>query len=164
MYGDSTHRLRPPQSRCAKFAIVDVALDADLAVTSGTIEIDENHQVVNVEIVLDPSSYSSRNAKRNEHVISQDFLDVEAHPSIVFQTNTVSASGEGYKASGTATVKGKTSPIDVTVTDVSFSDTTGSFTAAAVIDRKAVGIDTMPTFVIGQNLNVTINAKVERIS
>jgi len=39
-----------------------------------------------------------------------------------------------------------------------------TFTATAVIDRKAIGVDKMPTFVIGQNLELTLNAKLEQIS
>ena len=144
-----------------KLAMFDVA--ATLAVRSGTIEIDENHQVTSVDIVADAGSYTSKNAKRNEHVIGKDFLDAESHPDIRFQADTVTSRGDGYQGKGTATVKGKSSPIDVAVSDVSFTDAKGAFTATAVVDRKAIGIDKMPTLVIGQNLELTVNAKVERI-
>lgn len=145
-----------------KLAIFDVA--ATLAVRSGTIEIDENHQVTSVDIVADAGSYTSRSAKRNEHVVSKDFLDAESHPDIRFQADTVTSRGDGYQGKGTATVKGKSSPVDVAVSDVSFTDATGAFTVTAVIDRKAIGIDKMPTLVIGQTVELTVNAKVERIS
>ncbi|MBG7605418.1 MAG: YceI family protein [Actinobacteria bacterium] len=145
-----------------KLAIFDVA--ATLAVRSGTIEIDENHQVTSVDIVADAGSYTSRSAKRNEHVVSKDFLDAESHPDIRFQADTVISRGDGYQGKGTATVKGKSSPVDVAVSDVSFTDATGAFTVTAVIDRKAIGIDKMPTLVIGQTVELTVNAKVERIS
>ncbi len=145
-----------------KMAMLDVA--ATLAVRSGIIEIDEHRQVASVRIVADAASYTSKNAKRNEHVVGKDFLDAESHPDISFQADTVTPRGDGYQGTGTATVKGKSSPMDVAVNDVSFNDAEGSFTVSAVVDRKAIGVDKMPTFVIGQNLELTVNARVERIS
>ncbi len=137
-------------------------IPADLTVSSGTIEIDSNHQVVNVEIVADAASYASKNAKRNEHVLSDDFLDASTHPTISFRAGAVVLGGSGYSANGTVTIKGQTSPVDVTITNVQFTDSDGSFTASAIIDRKAIGVDKMPTFVVGRNLELTVSAKAIR--
>ena len=57
------------------------AVPATLDVSSGSIEIDDDHQVTNVDIVVDASSYASKNAKRNEHVLGPDFLDTKNHPT-----------------------------------------------------------------------------------
>ncbi len=70
--------------------------------------------------------------------------------------------GSGYSANGTVTIKGQTSPVDVTITNVQFTDSDGSFTASAIIDRKAIGVDKMPTFVVGRNLELTVSAKAIR--
>ena len=137
-------------------------IPAKLTVTSGSIEIDDNHNVVNVDVVADASSYTSKNAKRNEHVLGEDFLDASTHPTISFRTGAVASGDAGYRANGTVTIKGQTSPIDVTVTDVQFTDSDGSFTAAATIDRNAVGVDKLPTFVVGRNLELTVSAKATR--
>lgn len=138
------------------------AVPADLTVTTGTIEINDSHGVVSVNIVADAASYKSKNAKRNEHVIGKDFLDASAHPTISFQADSVVASGDGFRANGTVTIKGQTSPVDVTVTDVQFTGTDGSFTASATVDRKVIGVAKMPTFVIGANLELTVSAKATR--
>ena len=41
---------------------------ASLQVAGGTIEIDADHQVASVEVAADASSYTSANAKRNDHI------------------------------------------------------------------------------------------------
>lgn len=137
-------------------------IPAHLTVTSGTIGIDEHHQVTQVDIVVDATSYTSKNTKRDEHVHSGDFLDVNTHPTISFGTDAVASSGAGYEANGTLTVKGQTSPIDVTIADVQFTDDSGSFTASATIDRTAIGVDKFPSFVVGRDLELTVSAKTSK--
>jgi polyisoprenoid-binding protein YceI len=137
---------------------------ATLTVTSGTIEIDDNNQVTNVEIIADASSYTSKNGKRNGHVLGSDFLDAENHPTIGFRTSQVASESPGYTSSGTVTVKGQPSPIEITITDVDVSDAVGSFTATASVDRKTIGIDKMPTLVIGRSLQLAISAKARKNS
>ena len=63
-------------------------IPATLAVASGTIEIDANHEVAGVDITVDASSYSSKNAKRNKSVLGSDFLDADNHATISFRTKT----------------------------------------------------------------------------
>lgn len=139
-----------------------ISVPATLTVTSGTIEIDDRHQVSNVEIVADASSYVSKNAKRDEHVHGADFLDVSQHPAISFHAATVADSTGGYRATGAITIKGQSSPIDVTITDVTVDGERGSFTATATVDRKAVGVDKMPTFIIGRDLELTVSASATK--
>jgi polyisoprenoid-binding protein YceI len=141
-----------------------LTVPATLVVTSGTVEIDDSHQVANVEIVADAASYASKNAKRNEHVLGADFLDAENHPTIGFRTSQVASESPGYTSSGTVTVKGQPSPIEITITDVDVSDAVGSFTATASVDRKTIGIDKMPTLVIGRSLQLAISAKARKNS
>lgn len=136
-----------------------INVPATLAVTSSSIEIDDDHQVANVDIVVDAASYASKNAKRNEHVLGPDFLDVENHPTIAFSTGRVAPGSAGYTSNGTVTVKGQSSPIDVTISDVEVSGTNGSFAATATVDRNALGVDKMPGLIVGRNLQLTVDAK-----
>lgn len=137
-------------------------IPATLTVTSGSIEVNESGQVANVDIVVDAASYASKNAKRNEHVIGGDFLDAGKHPTITFHAGAVTATGGGQQAKGTVTINGKTSPIDVAVDDVEFTDLTGAFTATATVDRKAIGVAKLPAFIIGRRLDLTVTATAER--
>lgn len=135
-----------------------LTVPATLDVVSGTIDIDDDHHVTNVNVNADATSYTSKNAKRNEHVLSGDFLDAEAHPTIAFRTEKVTPTGNGHASNGTVTVKGRTAPIDVTISNVETTGTTGSFVATATVDRNTLGVDKMPSFVIGRHLDITVNA------
>ncbi|MEL6982188.1 MAG: YceI family protein [Actinomycetota bacterium] len=135
---------------------------ATLALTSGTVEIDDQHQVTGVSVTADAGSYASPNDKRNEHVRSADFLAADDHPTIRFEAGTCRPSGSGYTADGSATVKGTTTPLAVTISDVTVTDGTASFTATATIDRTAVGVDKMPSFIIGRQLDLVVNASATR--
>ena len=137
-------------------------IPATLTVVSGRIDIGDDHQVTNVDIVADASSYTSKNPKRNEHITGADFLDADAHPTIVFQADNVTSSDSGLTSNGTVTIKGQTKPIDVTVSNVNVNGTTGSFIATASVDRNAIGIDKMPALVIGRHLDITVNATAEK--
>lgn len=133
-------------------------IPATLTVTSGIIEIDNDHQVVGVEVIADANSYSSANAKRNDHIVSGDFLDADSHPELAFTSGKVSLTATGYQADGTVTVKGQTSLISVEISDVETDAGRGSFTATATIDRNAVGVDKLPSLVIGRDLQLTVTA------
>lgn len=133
-------------------------IPASLNVVSGTIEIGADHQVTSVEIVADAASYASKNAKRNEHIVGSDFLDAETHPTIVFRSDRVTPGDAGLVSNGTVTVKGQATTIDVTVSNVDVADSAGSFVAAATIDRNAIGVDKLPSAVIGRQLDITVNA------
>lgn len=139
-----------------------ITVPATLAVTSGTIEVDGDHQVSNVEILADASSYVSKNAKRDEHVHGTDFLDVSQHPAISFHAATVADGTGGYRATGTITIKGQSSPIDVAIADVTVDGVHASFTATATVDRKAAGVDKMPTFIIGRDLELVVSASATK--
>lgn len=143
-----------------KLGLFDIP--AALTVSSGVIEINEQNEITNVEVNVDAASYKSKNTKRNEHVISGDFLDAETHPTITFRTGSVLASGGGHRATGTVTVKGRTTPLDVTVGSVDVGADAGSFTATATVDRNSIGVDKMPSFVIGSDLHVAVSASVVR--
>jgi polyisoprenoid-binding protein YceI len=71
-------------------------------------------------------------------------------------------SDDGYRSRGTVTIKGQTSPVDVVIADLQFTDTEGTFTASAAIDRNAIGVDKLPNFIIGRNLALSVSAQATR--
>lgn len=139
-----------------------VTVPATLAVTGGTIVVDDDNQVTAVEVHADASSYTSKNDKRNEHVAGSDFLDAEAHPTVSFATHTVSPAGNGFAAAGTVTVKGQPSPATVTIDHVEIADDTASFSATGALERHEIGLDKFPTFVIGKTITVGVSATATR--
>ncbi len=155
-----TWRLDPSQTTVTvtakKMGFIKVA--ATLAVSAGTIEIDADNRVTAVEVMADATSYTSGNAKRDEHVRSDDFLAGDDHPRIVFRADQVSPTAEGYRADGSVTVKGRTSPLAVTIDNVEYNARSASFTATATIDRTAIGVDKLPSLIIGRQLQLAVTA------
>lgn len=135
-----------------------LTVPATLTLTSGTVEIDSTGEVVSVEMIAGAASYASKSAKRNEHVTNADFLDAGNHPTIVFRSTDVARSASGYTADGTVTLKGQTAPFAVKISNVSATESAASFTATATVNRRAVGVDKMPSVIIGDQLVVSVEA------
>lgn len=136
-----------------KLGFLSVPATADLM--EGSITIADDGSVSNVEVIVDAASYTSKNPKRNEHVVSADFFDAGNHPTIEFRSSSVGPTGAGWRAEGTLTIKGNTSPLTLDITDLQNEDSTPSFTVAAAIDRSKAGVDKMPSFVIGNTIDLT---------
>ena len=139
-------------------------IPATLSVNSGTIEINDDHELTNVDILVDAASYTSKSSQRNTHVTSGGFLDPEAYPTIAFRSGAVEPIEGGFQSRGAVTVNGQTSPIDVAITGVAFDESEGSFIATASIDRKAIGVGQLPTFVIGRDLELVVSGNASRMT
>ncbi|MDX1624424.1 MAG: YceI family protein [Gemmatimonadota bacterium] len=99
-----------------------------------------------IAIVLRTASLDTGNERRDEHLKSPDFFDVERYPTIVFTSGEVVASGEGFAARGTLRMHGTSREIEVPfepayapTTDAKGNDRAG-FVGQVVVDRKAFGI------------------------
>jgi len=134
---------------------------ATLMITSGAIEIADG-RVLSVDVVADAASYASKNAKRNDHIVGSDFLDAANHPTIRFQAHDAESDAAGGTASGSITVKGRTTPITVAISDIDIDGDTATFHASAVVDRTDLGIDKLPSSIIGPKLGLTVTAAASR--
>ncbi len=64
-------------------------------------------------VSVDAASLDTKNAKRDKHLRSKDFFDVEAHPRIVFEATTVrSTSATSAAVEGELTVRGQVRKLD----------------------------------------------------
>ncbi len=140
-----------------------ITVPATLALSAGTVEVDSDGQV-SVTVTVDAGSYASPNAKRNEHVRGADFLDADNHSELVFRSDTVSPIVDGYQVDGSVTVKGRTSPLQVEISGVEVADGSGWFQATATVDRNAVGVDKLPSFIVGRELQLTVDAHADLVA
>jgi polyisoprenoid-binding protein YceI len=90
-----------------------------LGPVSGTVLIDERDPVRSrVEVSIDARGLDSRDPKRDEHLRSADFFDVEHHPSVTFRSTRVEApqglAGE-LRVTGDLTIRGVTRAITLQV-------------------------------------------------
>jgi polyisoprenoid-binding protein YceI len=83
----------------------------------GTVQYDsENPAATSINAVIDASTIRTLDEQRDAHLKSADFLDVEAHPHITFQSRKVEKVGEGeYKVTGDLGIHGITKEVVLTV-------------------------------------------------
>jgi polyisoprenoid-binding protein YceI len=86
---------------------------------SGTLELDDaDPTLARVEVQIDAASIDTREAQRDGHLRSPDFLDVEHHPQITFKSTSVQRAGDSrYRLSGDLTIRGVTRPVTLDVED-----------------------------------------------
>jgi polyisoprenoid-binding protein YceI len=113
---------------------------------SGAITVGETPEESAVEVTIDAASIDSRDEKRDAHLRSSDFLDVENHPTIEFRSTEVEViDEERLRVTGDLTIRGVTRPVTLDATfDGEFADPWGNqrmgFSAAAEIDREDWGL------------------------
>lgn len=145
-----------------------------LPLTGATLTFGE-HGIADgsVTAVADASGVETKNDTRNNHVRSDDFLDVANHPTVEFTSTGVrDFDGENFQLDGTLTVRGVTKPITLNaeflgaIVDASGADRVG-FAATGSINRKDFGVKFSPVFgvsnaVVSDKVDLTIEAEFLR--
>jgi len=80
---------------------------------SGFFDAD-NPAASKLELVIKAASIDTGNTDRDNHLRSNDFLDMENHPEIRFVSTGVTQTGESsYRVSGDLNIRGVTKPVEV---------------------------------------------------
>jgi len=126
-----------------------------------------------VEAVIDAAGIDTRNAERDAHLRSADFLDVASHPRVVFRSTSVRPAGDGrLQVTGDLTLHGVTRSVtlDVELSD-EIKDPWGNakrgVSATAKVNRKEFGITWNAAMdggglVVGEVVEVSIEAELVR--
>jgi polyisoprenoid-binding protein YceI len=99
-----------------------------------------------VSVTIKADSIDTRNAQRDVHLRSNDFLAMEAHPEITFVSTAFDLTGEdGFDLTGELTIKGVTNTVTIPFTyEGAATDPFGNlrvgFEGSVVINRKDYGI------------------------
>jgi len=64
-----------------------------------------------IELEIDPASLHTGNRKRDEHLRSADFFDVENHPLVRFASESIVLEGDTLKVSGHLFARGRSIPL-----------------------------------------------------
>lgn len=115
---------------------------------SGTANWDgKNLSTASVEAVIDVASITTREPKRDAHLKSADFFDVEKFPTLTFKSTKIEAAGAGQaKMTGDLTIRGVTKSVvlDVTGPTPEVKDLSGGVrlgaSATTTINRKDFGL------------------------
>lgn len=93
--------------------------------------------------VVDPASIASRIAKRDAHLRSADYFDVEKYPAITFTSSEVRSTGPGeVQIIGEIEVHGQSSPLTV-VAHIVARDRHATLTATARIGNDVLHLNGM---------------------
>lgn len=81
----------------------------------GALEVGRTLDEVSVRIEAEMASVSSSHPGRDEHIQNEDFFHSAVHPTMTFDSTSVSESGDGYELAGDLTIKGVTLPVALPV-------------------------------------------------
>jgi polyisoprenoid-binding protein YceI len=112
----------------------------------GSVTIGDDPLQSSVDVEIDIASVDTRDAKRDEHLRSDDFFAAEHFPTMHYRSTGVALGNKGrYVVSGELTVKGVTRPVDLLVEfDGGITDPWGGsravFNASAEVNREDFGL------------------------
>lgn len=108
----------------------------------GTIVYDDKDVTKSsVNAVIEATSINTDNEKRDDHLRSADFFDVEKFPKIVFtSTKVVKGAGDVLQVTGTLELHGVKKEVTLDVRFLGAMGPKAGFSADAKIDRKDFGI------------------------
>ena len=144
----------------------------ELGKVSGTINVDDKDITKStVEASIDVAGINTRDAKRDEHLRSPDFLDVSKFPNITFKSTKVEKAGAGLKVTGNLTLHGITKEVVLSVEGPMpavkdpWGNTKSGFTATGKLNRKDFGITWNKNIdgggmVVGEDIQITIDLEV----
>ena len=134
----------------------------------GTLELDDEDLTRSrVDITIDAASIDTQEPKRDDHLRSADFLEVDKFPSLTFRSTEIKREGdEDYTVVGDLTIRGVTRRVTLRVegggrvTDPWGGTRTG-FSARTSISRKDFGLTWNVAleaggFVVGDKLDITL--------
>jgi polyisoprenoid-binding protein YceI len=118
-----------------------------VGITGNVVYDPTNPADMEITAVIDATTFHTREKKRDAHMKSAEFLDVEKYPTINFRSKKVTSFGKNqWKIAGDLTMHGITNEVtlDVESAGTEVKDTRGDFrtgaSATAVIKRGDFGL------------------------
>jgi polyisoprenoid-binding protein YceI len=132
----------------------------------GAVTTAEHPSLTSVEATIEMDSVDTRDERRDAHLRSGDFFDVERYPLMTYRSTAVRPDRDGYVVEGQLTLHGVTRPVELKVelNGVSadpWGGTRAGFSATTEINRRDFGIDiSMPLegggVVVGDKVGVSL--------
>jgi polyisoprenoid-binding protein YceI len=112
---------------------------------SGTISLADSNVPAAVDVEIDATSVDTREAQRDGHLKSPDFLDAEKFPALIYKSTRISGAGPQFTIDGQLTLHGVTKPVSLSATvDGRTTDPWGNdriaYSAEGTIDRRDFGL------------------------
>ena len=111
----------------------------------GTIALDQaNLAASKVDVEIDAASIYTNHEKRDNHLRTEDFFDVEKNPKITFVSKSIDVKDNKGTMTGDLTMRGVTKPVTLAVEVGGIGKqgpgTIAGFTATGKVNRKDFGI------------------------
>jgi polyisoprenoid-binding protein YceI len=139
---------------------------------TGALTLDESDLANSrVEAAIDATSLETRDAQRDAHLKSADFLDVEKSPTLSFKSTRVSVVGDGELAvEGDLTIRGVTRKVTLSVegptppTKDPWGNTRIGLSATTKINRKDFGLTWNAALetggiLVGEEVTITLDVE-----
>ena len=113
----------------------------------GTIlDVADDPTQSSVEVVIDPASITTGDDKRDAHLRSPDFFDVEQYPTITFKSHRIEGVRDQFTLTGDLTMHGVTREVSLDATfnglgTNPWGKTVAGFSAETRINRKDWGLN-----------------------
>jgi polyisoprenoid-binding protein YceI len=139
---------------------------------SGAITVGEKIGDSKVEAVIELKSVSTGDAGRDGHLLTADFFNVEANPTMSFVSTSIEAEGDEGEMTGDLTIAGVTHPVTFQVefegvNGDPWGGTRAGFSAVAEINRKDWGLEYNMVLeaggvVIGERVKIELDVEAIR--
>ena len=124
-----------------------------------------------IDVTISVSSVNTRNARRDGHLLTDDFFNAEAYPNIRFVSNQIVQDGENnFVARGQITIRDVTRDFDLPFELLGVMDhpmrentTVAGIVASAELMRNDFGVGTgdwRATAVVGDRVNIQLNLEL----
>jgi len=147
---DGTWTIDPSHSRVgfvARHAMVTKVRGAFNEVEGSATVVGDDLTRTTATVTIKAASIDTRNAQRDEHLRSNDFLAMDEHPEITFVSTSVAPTGPtSLDLTGDLTIRGVSKPVTIpfefegAATDP-FGNLRAGFEGSVTINRKDYGIN-----------------------
>ncbi len=173
--GASTWQLDPSHTR-VEFAVRHLMVSTvrgSFSKVSGVVHVDDaDPSRSRIEATIDAASIDTGNEKRDAHLRTPDFLDVERYPTITFRSTAAEKTATGWKVTGDLTLHGVTKPVVLDVGPTApikdpWGNTRAGAEATTTVRRSDFGITWNKALeaggvTVGDEVRVTIDVEATR--
>jgi polyisoprenoid-binding protein YceI len=126
----------------------------------GTVEPDGT---VSGQLTIDAKSLTTKNRKRDEHLRSADFFDVEHHPTVTITLQRLAPDGEhAFSSHIEVEAAGRRIDLDPTVEVVSANNDAVTLHVSVALDRTAFDMTWSPLGMASREARVEVTARFVR--
>jgi polyisoprenoid-binding protein YceI len=137
----------------------------------GQIKIGDAIEDSEVHVEIQADSVTTDSEQRDGHLRSGDFFEVEAHPTITFNSTGIRpGEGSAFELDGDLTIKGETNPVTLQAEFLGFGPglhggTLAAFSAHTTVDREDwdltwnVAVET-GGLLVGKKVDLVIDAEL----